>query len=218
MSATNTTINTTPSNQKGEVITMKNITNSICPRIVKETSAGLNLYDIQDDMLQHRVLECTGTIDTDSVYSLCRQLRYLQQEDPNGEITIFINSPGGEVSSGLALYDVMKGISCPIRTVCLGEAASMAAVLFAAGDKREILPHGRIMIHDPLIPSTGGSALHLAEISRNLMATRQELCDILARHTGKTLEEIYEKTVQDCWFNADEAVAFGLADRVIHTI
>ena len=195
-----------------------NMTNSVCPRILKETSAGLHLYEIQDDMLQHRELECTGAIDSDSVYALCRQLRYLQQEDPNGEITIFINSPGGEVSSGLALYDVMKGISCPIRTVCLGEAASMAAVLFAAGDKREILPHGRVMIHDPLIPSTGGSALHLEEISRNLMETRRELCDILARHTGKTLEEVYEKTIRDCWFNADEAVAFGLADRVIRTI
>ena len=191
---------------------------SIAPRIVRETSAGLFLCEIQDDMLRRRELECTGPLDSDSVYQLCRQLRYLQQADPDGEITMFINSPGGEVDSGLALYDVMKGISCPIRTVCMGVAASMGAVLFAAGDKREILPHGRVMIHDPLIPSTGGSALHLEEISRNLMETRRELCEILARHTGKTPEEIYEKTVRDCWFNADEAVAFGLADRVIRAI
>ena len=191
---------------------------SNCPRIMRETSSGLFLYEIQDDMLQRRELECTGTIESSSVYSLCRQLRYLQQDDPNGEITMFINSPGGEVDSGLALYDVMKGITCPIRTVCLGVAASMGAVLFAAGNKREILPHGRVMIHDPLLSSTGGSALHLQEISRNLMETRRELCEILARHTGKTLEEIYERTVHDCWFNAEEAVAFGLADRVIRTV
>ena len=193
-------------------------TYAICPRIVKETSAGLDLYEIQDDMLRRRELECTGPIDSDSVYQLCRQLRYLQQADPDGEITMFINSPGGEVDSGLALYDVMKGISCPIRTVCMGVAASMGAVLFAAGDKREILPHGRVMIHDPLISSTGGSALHLQEISRNLLKTREELCAILARHTGKTLDEIYEKTAQDSWFAAEEAVEFGLADRIIHTV
>ncbi len=193
-------------------------TYSISPRIMRETSSGMFFYTIQDDMLQRRELECTGPIDSNSVYELCRQLRYLQQQDPDGEITMFINSPGGEVDSGLALYDVMKGISCPIRTVCLGVAASMGALLFAAGDKRDILPHGRVMIHDPLISSTGGSALQLQEISRNLLKTREELCAILARHTGRTLEQIYEKTARDCWFNAEEAVAFGLADRVIHTV
>lgn len=193
-------------------------THSIPPRIMRESSSGFFFYELQDDMLQHRELECTGPIDSDSVYDLCRQLRYLQREDPDGEITMYINSPGGEVDSGLALYDVMKGISCPIRTVCLGVAASMGAVLFAAGDKREILPHGRVMIHDPLISSTGGSALHLHEISRNLLKTREELCEILAQHTGHTLDDIYKKTAQDCWFNAEEAVTFGLADCIIHNV
>lgn len=189
-----------------------------CPRVLKETSRGISAYEIQDEMLQRRELECTGPIDSGSVYSLCRQLRYLQQQDPSAEIVMFINSPGGEVDSGLALYDVIKGISCPIRTVCMGIAASMGALLFAAGNTREILPHGRVMIHDPLISQTGGSALHLQEISRNLMETRREVCGILAQQTGKTLEEIYEKTARDCWFNAEEAVAFGLADRVIQSV
>lgn len=191
---------------------------SIAPRIERETSAGVFFCEIQDEMLKNRELECTGPINSDSVYQLCRQLRYLQQKGPDKEITVFINSPGGDVDSGLALYDVMKGISCPIRTVCLGVAASMGAVLFAAGNKREILPHGRVMIHDPLISSTGGSALQLQEISRNLLKIREELCAILARHTGKTLDEIYEKTARDSWFTAEEAVEFGLADRVIHTV
>ena len=194
------------------------VTANSTPRILKETSSGFFTFEIQDQMLQHRELECIGEINSDSVYALCRQLRYLQREDPDGEITMYINSPGGGVDNGLALYDVMKGISCPIRTVCLGIAASMGAVIFAAGDQRDILPHGRVMIHDPLIASTGGSALQLQEISRNLLKTREELCGLLAERTGKTLDEIYEKTARDSWFSAEEAVAFGLADRIIDTI
>ena len=190
-----------------------------CPRVLKETSRGISAYEIQDEMLQRRELECTGTIDSSSVYSLCRQLRYLQQEDPDQEITMFINSPGGEVDSGLALYDVMQSLSCPVRTVCMGTAASMGALLFASGKQREILPHGRVMIHDPLISGgMGGNALQVQEISRNLLKTREETCGILARHTGKTLEEIYEKTAKDSWFNADEAIRFGLADKIIHRV
>ena len=189
------------------------------PRILKETSNGYFTFEIQDQMLQNRELECTGEINSNSVYALCRQLRYLQREDPDGEITMYINSPGGGVDNGLALYDVMKGISCPIRTVCLGIAASMGAILFVAGDRREILPHGRVMIHDPLIAGQlGGSALQLQEMSRNLLQTREELCGILAKHTGRTLEEIYEKTAKDSWFSAEEAIEFGFADRIIRTI
>lgn len=189
------------------------------PRIIHETSSGLYFSMIQDEMLRHREVECTGEINGDLVYALCRQLRYLQQEDPDQGITMYINSPGGEISSGLALYDVMQGLSCPIRTICMGIAASMGALLFAAGKKRDILPHGRIMIHDPLITGgVGGNALQVQEISRSLLKTREETCGILARHTGKTLDEIYEKTAKDSWFNAEEAVRFGLADNIIHHV
>lgn len=189
------------------------------PRIIHETSSGLYFSMIQDEMLKRREVECTGEINGDLVYALCRQLRYLQQEDPNKGITMYINSPGGEISSGLALYDVMQGLSCPIRTICMGTAASMGALLFAAGKQRDILPHGRIMIHDPLITGgMGGNALQVQEISRSLLKTREETCGILARHTGKTLDEIYEKTAKDSWFNAEEAVRFGLADSIIHHV
>ena len=198
---------------------MNNSSFIIEPRIITESSAGITLYNIQDAMLQHREVECVGEINSDSVYALCRQLRYLQQEDPQAEITMFINSPGGEVSSGLALYDVMQGLTCPIRTVCLGTAASMGAVLFAAGNQREILPHGRVMIHDPLLSGgVGGSALKIQEISANLLKVREETGRILARHTGKSLEEIFEKTARDAWFTAEEAVEFGLADRIIQHV
>lgn len=189
------------------------------PSIITETSAGIHLYKIQDDMLRRREVECTGEINSDSVYALCRQLRYLQHEDPEAEITMFINSPGGEVASGLALYDVMQGLSCPIRTVCLGTAASMGALLFTGGTKRDIMPHGRVMIHDPLITGgIGGSALKIQEFSKNLMHTREITAQILAKHTGKTLDEIYEKTAKDAWFTAEEAVAFGLADQIITSV
>lgn len=189
------------------------------PKIIHETSNGPYFSMIQDEMLKDREVECTGEINSESVYALCRQLRYLQREDPAKEITMYINSPGGEIASGLALYDVMQGLSCPIRTVCMGTAASMGALLFAAGKRRDILPHGRVMIHDPLISNgLGGNALQVQEISRNLLKTREETCGILARHTGKTLEEIYERTAKDTWFNAEEAVRFGLADNIIQHV
>ena len=189
------------------------------PYIVKETSNGMFLYQIQDDMLLHREIECVGEINADSVNSLIRQIRYLASQDPDAEITIYINSPGGEVMSGLALYDVMEAVKCPIRTVCVGTAASMGAVLFAAGDTREMLPHAKVMIHDPLIHGyPGGSALHIKSMSDSLMQTREDLAQLLAQKTGKSVDEIYKKTAQDSWFTAREAIEFGLADRIIHNI
>lgn len=191
----------------------------ITPNIIKETSSGLFFYRIQDDMLANREIECAGEINADSVNSLIRQIRHLARQDPDGEICIYINSPGGEVSSGLALYDVMEAVKCPIRTVCVGTAASMAAVLFAAGDRRDMLPHASVMIHDPLIHACpGGSALRLKSLSDSLMQTREDIARLLAERTGRTLDEIYEKTAEDTWFTAQEAVDFGLADRIIHNI
>ncbi len=196
---------------------MSKIVNS--PNIIRETSSGTTYYSIQDDMLMHREIECIGDITADTVNSMIRQIRYLARQDSAAEITIYINSPGGEVSSGLALYDVMKAVSCPIRTVCIGSAASMGAVLFAAGDKRDILPHGTVMIHDPLLLSgPAGSALKIKAVSDDLMRVREIVGQVLADLTGKSLEEIFEKTVQDTTFTAEEAVSFGLADRVITEI
>lgn len=186
------------------------------PNIIKETSQGVSSYRIIDEMLSNREIQCVGEINSDSVYSIIMQLQYLQREDPTAEITMYINSPGGEVNSGLALYDVMQAISAPIRTVCVGMAASMASILFAAGDKREILPHAAVMIHDPLIQGgVGGSALKFKAISEDLMRTRSLIAEILAKHTGHALEEIYEKTANDTFFYGQDAVDYGLADLVI---
>lgn len=186
------------------------------PAIVRETSMGLSTVRICDDMFAHREIEIVGTVDEVMTYSLCQQLRQLQREDPMGRITIFFNSPGGEVQSGLAIYDTMRAIGCPIRTVCLGMAASMAALLFIAGDERLMLPHARVLIHDPLIGGgVSGSALELKTVAEQIMRTREITAEVIARHTGHSLEEVYEKTRVDSWFEAPDAVAWGLADKVI---
>lgn len=189
------------------------------PHIIKESSEGTTYCPIQDELFNsRRSIEVVGEITRESVYSLILQLRYLQQADPEKEISMYINSPGGSVIDGLALYDVMAGISCPIRTVCVGMAASMGSLLFAAGNKRDILPHATVMVHDPLTTGISGSALSVSQASMRLMETREITASILADHTGHTIEEVYEKTRQDSYFNAQEAVDWRLADRIITKI
>ncbi len=189
------------------------------PNIIKESSEGTTYCHILDELFNtRRSIEVVGEITRESVYSLILQLRYLYSADPGKEITMYINSPGGSVSDGLALYDVMAAVSCPIRTVCVGMAASMGALLFAAGDKRDMLPHAAVMIHDPLTMGIKGDALSVEEASRRLMRTREITASILAKHTGHTVEEVYEKTKTDSYFGAEEAVAWRLADRIIARI
>lgn len=189
------------------------------PNIIKESSEGTTYCPIQDELFsRHRSIEVVGEITRESVYSLILQLRYLQQADPEKEISMYINSPGGSVIDGLALYDVMAAVSCPIRTVCVGMAASMGSLLFAAGNERDILPHAKVMIHDPLTTGISGSALSVEEASRRLMDTRQTVAEVLSKHTGHSIEEVYEKTKKDSYFNAQEAVDWRLADRIITMI
>ncbi len=184
-------------------------------KIIRESSYGYHLIPIQDEMLSHREVELVGEVDADAVNALIRQLRYLQREDPKAPVTLYINSPGGNVDCGMALYDVMRAVSCPVRTVCMGLAASMAALLFISGAERDMLPHSRLMIHDPLIVQTGGSALKLKAVSDDLMETRQIIARVIAEHSGKSMEEILARTASDCYFRAEAAVEFGLADHII---
>lgn len=186
--------------------------------IIKESTCGYHLIPLQDEMLSHREVELVGEVAPETVNALIRQLRYLQRQDPEGEITMYINSPGGSVDSGMALYDVMRAVGCPIRTVCVGLAASMAALLFVSGQRRDMLPHSRLMIHDPLILQTGGSALKLRAVSDDLMETRQIIARVIANHSGKSVEEVLAKTATDSYFRAEEAVSFGLADRIITSL
>ena len=194
-------------------------TSTYSPLVMQETSDGLRLYDIRDEMLASREIEITGAIDAGSVSTAIRCLLHLQKEDQQLPITLYINSPGGEVQSGLALYDVMQAVSCPIHTVCLGMAASMAALLFIAGDQREMLPHSRFMIHDPLIGGgIGGSALSVKARADDLMRIRDITAQVLSQHTGMSLDKVFELTAQDTYFEAEEAIEAGLADRIITSL
>ncbi|WP_419013000.1 ClpP family protease [Dysosmobacter sp.] len=190
--------------------------NYYIPTIIRETSEGMARIPIADVMLQRREIWLTGEITSELADAVIAQILHLDAEASGEEITLYIDSPGGSVTAGLAIYDVMQAVSAQIRTVCIGTAASMAAVLFAAGDRREILMHGEVMIHDPLVSGgISGSALAVQDKSDRLMAKRKVLCGILAQHAGKTIKQIYKVTAKDSWYGAEEAVAFGLADTVI---
>jgi ATP-dependent Clp protease protease subunit len=188
------------------------------PSILKETSSGIARFSIIDDMLQRRIINCVGVIDEDNVNSMIMQVMYLHKMDPKEEITLYIDSVGGSLSAGLALLDVLIGISNPIHTVCISLAASAAALLFVAGDRRDILKRSRVMIHDPLIESAGGSALQLKDISDDLQQYRQIVAEILAEHSGKSVKEILKMTRKDTFLSAETAVKEGFADRVIEHI
>ena len=190
------------------------------PQIIRETAEGLNRLDIRDDMLANRELELTCAVDADSCATVIRGLLYLERQDANAPVTLYVNSPGGEVQSGLALYDVMQAVSCPIRTVCLGMAASMGALLFIAGDERWMLPHSRVMVHDPLIGGAGigGSALSVKARADDLMRIRDITASVIARHTGMPLERVFELTANDTYFDAERAVEAGLADRIVTSL
>ena len=186
------------------------------PTIIRETSEGTARIPVADMMFQRREIWISGEINSELADAVISQILHLDAEDPDAEITLYIDSPGGSVTAGLSIYDVMQAVSADIHTVCVGTAASMAAVLFAAGDRREILRHGEVMIHDPLVSGgISGSALTVQDKSDRLMAKRKVLSGILAEHTGKSVKQIYKVTAKDTYFGAEEAVAFGLADAVI---
>lgn len=188
------------------------------PAILHESAQGTDRYRIEDKMLSDREILLVGTMDNDQVNTLITQLLHLARQDASAPITMYINSPGGMVSSGLALYDVMQAIPCPVHTVCMGSAASMAAVIFAAGDHRALLPHSHVMIHDPLTNGISGSALTIQSLSEDLMRTRETLAMLLAQHTGRPLEEIYAVTAKDTYFYAQAAIDYGLADEILASL
>ena len=187
------------------------------PNILMETSYGYTSCRIQDSLMQQRAVLCFGAITPEQADSLILQLLCLSARSDQ-EITMYIHSPGGEVNSGFAIYDTMQLLSCPIRTVCVGDASSMAALLFAAGDTRCILPHSRVMIHDPLVQQISGSTMKIKACAASLLRSRSAMADILSKRTGRTVEEILEKTEQETTFSAREAVEFGLADQVLDSL
>jgi len=191
---------------------------STAPRIFKDTSCGTVPMRLEEELLENRQIVLLGEINSSLVNDVILQMMYLAKTDPGKEITLLMNSPGGEVNCGLALYDVMNAVPCPIRTVCMGLCASMAAVIFAAGDRREMLRHSRVMIHDPAVSQLSGRALDMNEAVKGLMDVRVQIAELLAQSTGRSPEEILELTCRDTYFTSAAAVEFGLADSIIERI
>lgn len=186
------------------------------PDIIRETSNGYALITVADEMLANREVAVLGEVNARSAYAVCQQLRHLERADPSGEVTVFVDSPGGSVSAGLAICDVMRDIACPVRAVCMDTAASMGAIVFCSASRSEMYPHSKLLIHDPLIGANpGATALQLQEQSRSLMESREILCQILAEKAGLTLEEVYEMTSTDTWLSAGRAVELGFADGIV---
>ena len=188
------------------------------PCIIRETASGLNRVPIEDEMMRSREIFLTGEVDAESMGSLLKQLMFLNHESPDEEITLYINSPGGEVDSGFAVYDYIKVMPAPLRTVCVGLAASMGAILFLAAQKREMFPHSKIMIHDP---APGGGSLagmkpaQLEDYLSSLKKVQKVLGDTIASATGQTRKWVLTKTKKDTYFDADEALKYGLATKII---
>lgn len=184
--------------------------------ILKPSVRGTDLIPIEDMLLEESELFLVGEINSDTASKLIQKLMYLDQNDLE-EITLYINSPGGEVMSGLAVYDYIKIMKSPVRTVTIGDAASMGAIIFLAGEKREMLPHTRILIHDPSYGHLDVSGKKPHEIQRgvdSLNKIRETLAEIISEKTNKSLDEIYGITAEDNYFTAEEAINFGLATGI----
>jgi len=190
---------------------------TLVPMVVEQTSRGERAYDIFSRLLKERII-MLGTPINDQVANLMvAQLLYLTSEDPERDINIYVNSPGGSIDSGLAIYDTMQYISCATATICVGLAASMGSVLLASGapEKRAALPNSRIMIHQPWMGGVQGQASDIEIHAREILKMKQSLYEILAQHTGRTAKKIEEDGDRDYWMSADEARKYGLVDNVL---
>ena len=190
--------------------------NTLIPMVVDQTTRGERAYDIFSRLLKERIIFLTGPIDDNVASVICAQLLYLESENPSKEIAFYINSPGGIVWSGLAMYDTMQYISSDIMTICIGQAASAASLLLTAGAKgsRYSLPNSRIMLHQPS-GSFQGQVTDIEIHASEIVKTKTKLNEIYAKHTGKKYEKISEIMERDSFFSPEEAVGFGLIDKVI---
>lgn len=186
------------------------------PIVVEQSNRGERSYDIYSRLLKDRIVFVTGEIDDTMANLVIAQLLFLESEDPDKDIHLYINSPGGSVSAGLAIYDTMQYIKPDVSTICMGMAASMASVLLAAGapGKRFALPYSRVMIHQPL-GGVQGQASEIEITAREILRLRDEMNGILASHTGQTKEKIAQDTDRDNYMSSQEAKEYGLIDEVV---
>ena len=195
---------------------LKNLTNNLIPMVVEQSSRGERAYDIYSRLLKERIIFLTGPIDDNIASLVCAQLLFLESENPKKEISFYINSPGGIVWSGLAVYDTMQYISSKIMTICIGQAASAGSLLLAAGEKgiRFSLPNSRIMIHQP----SGGYQGQVTDLeiqTNEIIKTKKRLNQIYAKHTGKNIKEVELIMERDKYFSPEEAIKFGLIDKIV---
>ena len=195
---------------------LNNFTNNLIPMVVEQSSRGERAYDIYSRLLKERIIFLTGPIDDNIASLVCAQLLFLESENPKKEISFYINSPGGIVWSGLAVYDTMQYISSKIMTICIGQAASAGSLLLAAGEKdmRFSLPNSRIMIHQP----SGGYQGQVTDLeiqTNEIIKTKKRLNQIYAKHTGKNIKEVELIMERDKYFSPEEAIKFGLIDKVV---
>ncbi|PWB67926.1 MAG: ATP-dependent Clp endopeptidase, proteolytic subunit ClpP [Deltaproteobacteria bacterium] len=189
---------------------------NLVPIVVEQTSRGERSYDIYSRLLKDRIVFIGNPIDDDIANLVIAQLLFLEAEDPDKDINLYINSPGGVVTAGMAIYDTMQFIKPKVATVCIGQAASMAAVLLAGGavGKRTALPNARILIHQPM-GGTRGQATDIKIQAEEILRMREELNKILARHTGQSLERIAADTERDYFMSAEQARTYGIIDQVV---
>jgi len=188
------------------------------PTVIESTGRGERAYDIFSRLLRERIIIVNGQVEDSLANLVVAQLLFLAAEHSEREINVYINSPGGQVTAGLAIYDTMRSLPCPVATTCVGFAASFGTILLMAGDKglRRALPHARIHMHQPLIPGgIGGQASDIDIQAREILHTRDVLNEIIQRHTGQTLERIKRDTDRDFFMSATEAVEYGIVDEVL---
>ena len=188
------------------------------PYVIEQTGRGERSYDIYSRLLKDRIVFLGTRVMDDVANSIVAQLLFLESEDPDKDIHLYINSPGGSVTAGMAIYDTMQYIKSPVSTICVGMAASMAAILLAGGakGKRLALPNAEVMIHQPL-GGTSGQASDIEIHARNILNTRKRMNAILARHTGRDVEKVAQDTDRDNFMTAQEALDYGLIDRIIES-
>jgi ATP-dependent Clp protease protease subunit len=193
--------------------------NQLIPMVIEQSGRGERAYDIYSRLLKDRIIFIGGEIEDDMANLVIAQLLFLQNENADTDISIYINSPGGVITAGMAIYDTMQFVGCTVRTYCLGQAASMGAVLLAAGTKgqRFVLPNSRILIHQPM-GGARGTATDISIQAEEILRMRARLNEIFAHHTGQTVQKIEEDVDRDHFMSAEEAVAYGLADQIIQSL
>ena len=190
--------------------------NYMIPYVVEQTGKGERTYDIYSRLLLDRIVFISGEVNDEMANAICAQLLFLQSQDPKKEISCYVNSPGGSVTAGLAIYDTMQFVKCPIATYCIGQAASMGAILLTAGAKgrRFSLPNARIMIHQPW-GGAEGKASDIEITAKEILRLKEKLNEILAKHSGRKMADVVKDTDRDHFMSAEEAKAWGLIDEVL---